>query len=91
MHTKLQFGKKLDEVGEDIDRLREKVGAEYKEKMNELRAQKDNLKARWRLVKNEREETWEKIEKTFTAGLNQLEDLYEEVRKKISSRTKTHA
>lgn len=91
MHTKLQFGKKLDEVGEDIDRLREKAGVEYKEKVNELRAQKDNLKARWRLIKNESEETWEKVEKTFTAGLDEIEDLYDAVKKKISTTTKTHA
>lgn len=91
MATKLQFGKKLEKVGEDIDRLREKAGIEYRETINELRVQKDRLKAKWRLVKNESEETWERVEKTFTNGLDEIEDLYDEVKKKISTTTKTHA
>lgn len=91
MATKLQFGKKLEKVGEDIDRLKEKAGIEYRETINELRVQKDRLKAKWRLVKNESEETWERVEKTFTNGLDEIEDLYDEVKKKISTTTKTHA
>ncbi len=90
MQTQLQFRKKLSHVGANIDRLREKAGVEYIEKANVLRAEKNQLNARWRSVKNDSEEAWENVEKKLTSGLNKIEAVYEEMKNKIT-KPKTHA
>jgi len=85
MYTQLQFEKKLDEVGKNIDHLKEKAGAEYREMVNELLGQKNTLSAKWRLAKNKSEDAWEKVEQTFASGPREIEDVYDDAKKKIDT------
>ena len=70
---------KIEELEGKKDNVKEKVKAEYKEKIADLKSKKNDLQAKYKELNNAAEEKWEETKNAFSSALESLKEGFSKI------------